>query len=80
MSDEEKVPETQMENVSDGAGLEEEDDDDMEQITAQKVGILNLKNKRLSPVAFRSWKFLRPPGSMKCARPRSFPAKWTCWS
>ncbi|KAH8340234.1 hypothetical protein KR074_000101 [Drosophila pseudoananassae] len=38
MSDEENVPETQMENdVSDGAGLEEEDEDDMEQITAQKV-------------------------------------------
>ncbi|XP_017011407.3 DNA replication complex GINS protein SLD5 [Drosophila takahashii] len=38
MSDIEDVPETQLENdVCDGAGLEEEDDDDMEQITAQKV-------------------------------------------
>nr|XP_017011407.2 DNA replication complex GINS protein SLD5 [Drosophila takahashii] len=38
MSDIEDVPETQLENdVSDEAGLEEEDDDDMEQITAQKV-------------------------------------------
>ncbi|XP_016935572.4 DNA replication complex GINS protein SLD5 [Drosophila suzukii] len=38
MSDVEDVPETQLEiDVSDGAGLEEEDDDDMEQITAQKV-------------------------------------------
>jgi len=38
MSDVEDVPETQLEiDVSDGAGLEDEDDDDMEQITAQKV-------------------------------------------
>jgi len=38
MSDVEDVPETQLEiDMSDGAGLEEGDDDDMEQITAQKV-------------------------------------------
>ncbi|EDX14523.1 DNA replication complex GINS protein SLD5 [Drosophila simulans] len=38
MSDVEDVPETQLEiDVSDGAGLEDDDDDDMEQITAQKV-------------------------------------------
>jgi len=36
MSDIVDVPETQLEiDVSDGAGLEEDDDDDMEQITAE---------------------------------------------